>query len=46
MLGYPFVASDGSLNVPTAAEIEEAIYCAVRGATEQEQADTGRCLPD
>ena len=46
MLGYPFVASDGSVNVPSADEIEEAIYCAVRGATEQEQAETGRCLPD
>jgi hypothetical protein len=46
MLGYPFVASDGSVNVPSAADIEEAIDCAVRGATEQEQAETGRCLPD
>lgn len=46
MLGYPFVASDGSVNVPTAEEIEEAIYCAVRGATEQEQEESGRCLPD
>ncbi len=46
MLGYSFVASDGSVNVPTAAEIEEAIYCTVRGATEQEQAEIGRCLPD
>ena len=46
MLGYPFVASDGSVNVPSAEEIEEAIYCAVGGATEQEQAETGRCLPD
>ena len=46
ILGYSFVASDGSVNVPTAAEIEEAIYCTVRGATEQEQAEIGRCLPD
>ena len=46
MLGHPFVASDGSVNVPSAADIEEAIYCAVRGATEQEQAETGRCLVD
>ena len=46
MLGYPFIASDGSVNVPSADEIEEAIYCAVRGGTEQEQAETGRCLPD
>ena len=46
MLGYPFVASDGSVNVPSPEEIEEAIYCAVRGATEQEQEESGRCLPD
>ena len=46
MLGYPFVAIDGSVNVPSADEIEEAIYCAVRGATEQEQEESGRCLPD
>ncbi len=46
VLGYPFVASDGSVNVPSADEIEEAIYCAVRGATEQEQEESGRCLPD
>ena len=46
MLGYPFIGSDGSVNVPSAKEVEEAIYCAVRGATEQEQAEMGRCLPD
>ena len=45
-LEYPFVAADRSMNVPTAAEIQEAIYCAVRGATKQEQATSGRCLPD
>ena len=46
LLEYPFVAADRSMNVPTPAEIQEAIYCAVRGATEQEQATSGRCLPD
>ena len=46
LLEYPFVTADGSVNVPTAEEIEEAIYCAVHGATEQEQAESGRCLPD
>jgi hypothetical protein len=45
-LEYPFVASDGTVNIPTAEVIEEAIYCAVRGATEEEQAETGRCLVD
>jgi hypothetical protein len=45
-LEYPFISRDGSANIPTADEIEEAIYCAVRGATEEEQAESGRCLPD
>jgi hypothetical protein len=46
MLGGPFLASDGSVNVPTAAEVEEAIFCAVKGASEEEQAESGRCLVD
>jgi len=46
VLEYPFVASDGSVNVPSPEEIHEAIYCAIRGATEQEQQESGRCLPD
>ena len=44
ILGYPFVAADHSMHVPSATEIQEAIYCAVRGATAQEQARSGRCL--
>ena len=46
ILGYPFVAADRSMHVPTAGEIQEAIYCAVVGATPEEQARSGRCLPD
>ena len=46
LLSYPFVGSDGSVNVPTAAEVTEAIHCAVRGASEQEQEESGRCLAD
>jgi hypothetical protein len=46
VLEYPFVTEDGQTNIPPAEEIEEAVYCAVRGATEQEQAESGRCLPD
>jgi hypothetical protein len=46
LLEHPFVASDGSVSVPSAADIEEAIHCAVRGATEQEQQESGRCLVD
>ena len=46
VLEYPFVTEDGSVNVPTGEEIEEAIYCAVKGATSEEQETSGRCLPD
>lgn len=46
LLEYPFVTADRSINVPSAAEIQEAIYCAVHGATAQEQAKGGRCLAD
>jgi hypothetical protein len=45
-LEYPFMASDGSVNVPSADDLHEAIYCYVRGATQREQEEEGRCLPD
>lgn len=46
VLEYPFLTEDGQANVPPVEEIEEAIYCAVVGATPQEQEESGRCLPD
>ena len=46
LLEYPFVTEDGQAHVPPAEEIEEAIYCALAGATEAEQEESGRCLPD
>lgn len=46
VLEYPFLTTDGKSQVPTADELEEAIYCAVRGATPEEQEATGRCLVD
>jgi hypothetical protein len=46
VLEYPFLTTDGKSQVPTADELEEAIYCAVRGATPQEQEASGRCLVD
>ena len=46
VLGFPYVAADRSVNVPTSAEIQEAIFCAVRGASQKEQEESGRCLPD
>ena len=44
VLEYAFVAHDGAVNVPSADELEEAIFCAVHGVTSEE--DEGRCLPD
>jgi hypothetical protein len=46
MLEYPFVGADKSMKVPSAAEIQEAIFCAVHGASREEQAKSGRCLVD
>ena len=46
VLEYPFVTGDGSNYYPSEEAIEEAIYCAVVGATEAEQEESGRCLPD
>ena len=46
VLEYPFLTTDGKSQVPSAAELEDAIYCAVVGATPEEQESTGRCLVD
>ena len=46
VLEYPFLTTDGKSQVPTTAELEEAIYCTVVGATPEEQESTGRCLVD
>ena len=43
VLEYHFFVH-GSVMVPTAEEMEEAIFCAVQGVTSEE--DEGRCLPD
>ena len=32
--------------VPSSEELHEAIYCWTKGATEEEQETSGRCLPD
>jgi hypothetical protein len=45
-LEYPFVFDFGKANVPSADDLHEAIYCAVHGASEKEQEESGRCLPD
>ena len=46
VLEYYFVTPDGVFHVPTAEDLEEAIYCSVHGATAQEEEESGRCLPD
>ena len=46
VLEYPFVSEEGVLQLPTADEIHEAIYCRSVGATRREQEEEGRCLPD
>jgi hypothetical protein len=46
LLEYPFVTDFGKANVPSADDLHEAIYCAVHGASEKEQEESGRCLPD
>ena len=46
VLEYPFLTTDGKTQVPSAGELEEAIYCAAVGATPEEQESTGRCLVD
>jgi len=46
VLEYPFLTIDGKSQVPSADELEEAIYCAVVGATPEEQESSGRCLVD
>jgi hypothetical protein len=46
LLEYPFVTDFGKANVPSANDLHEAIYCSVHGASEKEQEESGRCLPD
>ena len=46
VLEYYFVTGDGRRHVPDVEELHEAIYCAVKGATPQEEEESGRCLPD
>jgi hypothetical protein len=45
VLEFSFVAG-GKVNVPSVGDLQEAIYCAVHGASATEQEESGRCLPD
>jgi hypothetical protein len=46
LLEYPFLTADGATHVPTESALREAIFCAVQGATQQEEEESGRCLAD
>ncbi len=46
ILEFTFVDHAGKVHIPTTAELHEAIYCAVHGASDAEQQESGRCLPD
>lgn len=46
LLEFSFVDHSGKVHVPTTAELHEAIFCAVQGASAAEQEESGRCLPD
>jgi hypothetical protein len=45
-LEYYFVTADGKVHVPSQADLAEAIYCAVEGASQQDEDESGRCLVD
>ena len=46
VLEFPFLTADGATHVPTTSELREAIFCAVHGATQGEDEESGRCLAD
>ena len=46
VLEYYFITPDDRRHVPDVAELHEAIYCSLRGATPKEEEESGRCLPD
>jgi len=46
VLEFHFITPDGALHIPGVDDLHEAIFCSVRGATAQEEEESGRCLPD
>ena len=46
VLEYPFLTADGVTHVPTESDLREAIFCEIQGASQQEEDESGRCLPD
>ena len=41
-----FFLTEQGTQIPSVEDIEEAIYCNVKGATPEEEEKSGRCLPD
>ena len=46
VLEFPFVTADGATHVPSQDDLREAIFCEVQGASQREEEESGRCLPD
>ena len=46
VLEYPFLTANGTTHVPSESDLRETIFCAVQGASQQEEDESGRCLPD
>jgi hypothetical protein len=46
VLEYHFLTSEGAVQVPSVDDLGESIYCAVHGASEKEEEESGRCLAD
>jgi hypothetical protein len=46
VLEYHFIPLDGKTYVPSEADLSEAIFCEVHGASDDEQDESGRCLVD
>jgi hypothetical protein len=46
VLEFHFLTQDGAVQVPSADDLGEAIYCAVHGASAKEEEESGRCLAD
>jgi hypothetical protein len=46
VLEYPFLTADGVAHIPSESELGEAIFCAIQGASQREEEESGRCLPD
>ena len=46
VIEYPFLTGDGATHTPSPTDLREAIFCAVQGASQGEEEESGRCLPD